>query len=137
MGLFNGQQKRSRFYSQALEWMRNIYMGGSTKSQKACRLLTSEAKFAKKPATNRDNVMMLLISVHKIIYESFPNISTVLPILTSIPQIPAKKKMKKTEEMKKILPTRVANASNVILCPISPDSYLLYLKTKVTRSVLF
>ena len=43
-------------------------MGGSTKSQKACRLKTLEAKFAKKPATHRDNVMMLLIFVHKIIY---------------------------------------------------------------------
>ena len=73
-------------------------MGGSAKSQKACRLKTSEAKFAKKPATHRD----IVISVHKIIYSSFPKISTVLPILTSIPQIPAKKKMK-TEEIKKIL----------------------------------
>ena len=33
-------------------------MGGSAKSQKACRLKTSEAKFAKKPADHRDNVMM-------------------------------------------------------------------------------
>ena len=74
-------------------------MGGSAKSQKACRLKTSEAKFAKKPATHRD----IVISVHKIIYSSFPKISTVLPILTSIPQIPAKKKKKKTEEIKKIL----------------------------------
>ena len=39
-----------------------------------------------------------------------------------MPQIPAKKKKdlkKKTEEMQKILPTRVAYASNVILCPFS------------------
>ena len=66
-------------------------MGGSAKSQKACRLKTSEAKFAKKPTTHRDNV----ISVHKIIYSGFPKISTVLPILTSIPQIPVKKKKRR------------------------------------------
>ena len=41
-----------------------LYMGGSAKSQKASRLKTSEAKFVKKPATHRDNV----ISLHKIIY---------------------------------------------------------------------
>ena len=33
-------------------------MGGSAKSQKACRLKTLEATFAKKPATYRNNVMM-------------------------------------------------------------------------------
>ena len=33
-------------------------MGGSAESQKACRLKTSEAKFAENPATYCDNVMM-------------------------------------------------------------------------------
>ena len=33
-------------------------MGGSAKSQKACRLKTSEAKFAKKPATYHNSVIV-------------------------------------------------------------------------------
>ena len=41
-----------------------ILMGGRAKSQKACRLKTSEAKFAKKPATYRFGVSSSIAVSH-------------------------------------------------------------------------
>ena len=52
-------------------------MGGSSKSQKACRLTTLEAKLAKKPANYSENVVMYYLFIKSL---SSPKISIVLPI---------------------------------------------------------